>query len=145
MTDRRAYCLDVLVDQVNARAPNRDKSSDGWIGDESHQATSSDHNPDLYDEATDTWVVTAQDITNDPQNGMPSDGLAQALVASRDDRIEYIISNGKICSGTDQDNPAWVWRDYSGDNPHSGHVHISVKETPEYYDDETPWWFAMTS
>lgn len=80
MTDRRALSLTVLVEQVNALAPDRDKASDGWIGDASHQTTTSDHNPWIYDDETDTWVVSAQDITNDPASGMPSQGLADALV-----------------------------------------------------------------
>jgi len=139
MTDRRALSLTVLVEQVNALAPDRDKASDGWIGDASHQTTTSDHNPWIYDDETDTWVVSAQDITNDPASGMPSQGLADALVVSEDERIKYIISNEKICSGTGQDHEAWVWRTYTGSNPHSMHVHISVKDEPEYYDDESRW------
>jgi hypothetical protein len=139
MTDRRALSLTQLVEQCNAHAPNRNKASDGWIGDASHQTTTSDHNPWIYDDESDSWVVSAQDITNDPKAGMPSQGLADALVKSRDERIKYIISNKKICSGTGQSHPAWVWRTYTGSNPHDKHCHISVKSTPEYYDDESMW------
>src|SRR4029077_5231260 len=92
MTDRRPECLTVLVDQVNAIAPNRDVSSDGWIGDESHQTTTSDPNPWVYDDDG-TWVVTAQDITDDPDNGMSCQQLVDAIVASEDERIKYIIWN----------------------------------------------------
>jgi hypothetical protein len=139
MTDRRAFSLTQLVDQCNAHAPTRNKASDGWIGDASHQNRNSDHNPWIYDEATGDWVVSAQDITNDPAAGMASQELAELLVKSKDARIKYIISNKKICSGTGQSHPAWVWRPYTGSNPHSQHVHISVKDKPNYYDDDSPW------
>jgi hypothetical protein len=32
-----------------------------------------------------------------------------------------------------------VWRAYSGKNPHTQHVHVSVKHGATYYDDQTPW------
>jgi hypothetical protein len=142
MTDRRAECLTVLVDQVNAIAPDRDVSSDGWIGDESHQTTTSDHNPWVYDNDG-TWVVTAQDITDDPAHGMSCQALVDSIVASKDERIKYIIWNCKICSGADQDNEAWVWRDYDGSNDHTLHAHFSVKSQPEYYDDKHYWTIEM--
>jgi len=142
MTDRRAECLTVLVDQVNAIAPSRDVSSDGWIGDESHQTTTSDHNPWVYDDDG-TWVVTAQDITDDPDNGMSCQQLVDAIVASQDERIKYIIWNCQICSGIDQDNEAWLWRPYSGSNDHTLHAHFSVKSEPEYYDDKHLWAIDM--
>jgi hypothetical protein len=34
-----------LRDQIDRRWPNRDKRSDGWIGDSDHAARKSDHNP----------------------------------------------------------------------------------------------------
>jgi Putative peptidoglycan binding domain len=142
MTDRRAECLTVLVDQVNIIAPGRDVSSDGWIGDESHQTTTSDHNPWVYDDDG-TWVVTAQDITDDPAGGMSCQALVDSIVASEDERIKYIIWNCQICSGTDQDNEAWLWRDYTGSNNHTLHAHFSVKSQPEYYDDQHLWSIEM--
>lgn len=42
---RVAKSLLVLRDQVNKMAPNRNKASDGTIGDETHQSHNSDHNP----------------------------------------------------------------------------------------------------
>lgn len=142
MTDRRAECLTVLVDQINAIAPNRDVSSDGWIGDESHQTTTSDHNPWIYDEDG-TWVVSAQDFTDDPDHGMSCQALVDSIVASQDERIKYIIWNKQICSGTGQDHEAWWWRDYTGSNDHTLHAHFSVKSQPEYYDDKHLWQIDM--
>ncbi len=143
MSDWRvARSLDQLRDEVDASAPNRSKASDGSIGDEDHQSRSSDHNPWCCG-----WVVTARDITHDPANGFDSYAFADWLRlrcrgdilinGAREIRVKYIISNRRICS-PDHD---WAWREYTGDNPHDHHVHISVDCTGEggYMDDETPW------
>jgi peptidoglycan hydrolase-like protein with peptidoglycan-binding domain len=90
-------------------------------------------------------VVTGMDITHDPGKGLDSQQLAEALVQSKDPRIKYIISNRHICSGSDQDKPAWVWRDYPvppHKNPHNHHVHISVKPDKALYDSTQAWGLA---
>jgi hypothetical protein len=139
MSWRIAKSLDALLAQLNALYPHRDKSSDGSIGDLRHQhESSSDHNPHLTDSHGQP-VVTARDFTNDPINGMPSQELAERLVASRDARIKYVISNKKIVSGTGQDHAPWVWRDYTGVNPHNHHVHLSVKSDEAHFDNIAPW------
>lgn len=138
MAWRIAKSLDKLRSQINAKYPKRDKSSDGVIGDEAHASRSSDHNPWVKDGKT--GVVTGMDITNDPKNGMASNDLAEALLASRDPRIKYIISNARIGSGDAGPSP-WVWRKYSGANAHRHHVHISVKPEKPAYDSVKPWSF----
>lgn len=130
---REAKCLLVLLSQVNKNWPNRSKASDGEIGDIAHQHRFSDHNPNS------AGVVTALDITNDPAHGLTSRRLAEALLASRDSRIKYVISNRQIASGNAGPGDPWVWRDYNGSNPHEHHMHISVRDEPHYYDDETEW------
>lgn len=135
MTWRMAKSLEVLRLQLNAAYPKRSKSSDGGIGNAEHSARSSDHNPDT------DGVVKARDFTHDPKNGLDSEKLAEALRASRDPRIKYLISNRKICAGSDGPSP-WAWRQYTGSNPHNHHCHISVKKAKKFYDDETPWQFV---
>ena len=130
MAWRVAKSLEVLKKQVDAKWPNRDKSSDGSIGDAAHQATSSDHNPNSAD------VVTAIDITNDPVKGPNARKLAESLVASRDPRIKYIISNAQIVSSVVS---PWVWRAYTGSNAHRAHVHVSVSASPGLYDKVGDW------
>lgn len=130
MAWRTARCLDTLLHQVDAAYPGRDKSSDGTLGDAAHQATHSEHNPDEH------GVVRARDLTNDPAHGFVSRKLAEALVNSRDPRILYVISNAEICSSKVQ---PWVWRAYGGSNPHREHMHLSVVDNPELYDDERSW------
>ncbi len=127
---RVAASLLQLRDQVNAQWPNRSKENDGTIGDERHQNEHSEHNPDA------NGVVRAEDLTNDPPHGLVSRKLAEALIASRDPRILYVISNSQICSS--QVYP-WHWRSYEGSNPHIEHMHISVVANPHLYDSRDPW------
>lgn len=134
MTWRVAKSLLKLRDQVNVQWPSRSKSDDGTIGDARHAATKSEHNPDA------NGVVRAMDLTNDPASGMVSRKLAEALVASRDRRILYLISNAQIISS--QVSP-WIWRPYNGVNAHRQHMHISVVSEPRLYDDESPWDFSQ--
>jgi hypothetical protein len=130
---RLAKSLEKLRSQVNETWPDRSKASDGTIGDAAHSSRSSDHNPWVKDGST--GVVTALDITHDPKNGPDAGQLADTLRASGDKRIKYIISNRRIW------NPAISkdWRPYTGSNPHSKHVHISVKPDKKFYDAVTPW------
>jgi hypothetical protein len=107
MTWRVAKSLDQLLRQINALSPNRDRSSDGAIGNEAHASRNSDHNPWVHD-AEGNGIVTARDFTNDPKHGIVSDEIAKKLIASRDDRIKYVISNSKIASGSDQQQQAWL-------------------------------------
>lgn len=139
MTWRVAKSLLVLREQINEAFPGRSKASDGTIGDARHQSSNSDHNPWVKDGAM--GVVTALDITNDPAHGVHSRKLAEALVASQDPRIKYLISDGEICSGLGQKHPAWKWRPYSGSNQHRHHFHVSVQSTKALYDDEAAWNF----
>lgn len=136
MAWRLARSLDQLRDQVNAAWPKRSKASDGTIGDEAHASRSSDHNPWVKEGSM--GIVTALDITHDPKSGCDSYKLAEALLKSRDSRIKYVISNGKIAAGSDGPSP-WVWRKYSGANAHAHHVHISVKADKSHYDATQDW------
>lgn len=133
---RIAKSLDTLRSQVNGLWPVRSKANDGWLGDARHQATKSDHNPNT------AGVVTALDITNDPAHGLVSRKLGEMLLASRDPRIKYIISNAQIASSLVS---PWVWRPYSGSNEHREHVHISVMTDPKLYDDPRPWQIGVAT
>lgn len=132
MAWREAKSLLKLLSQVNEKFPNRSKISDGELGDLAHSQRKSDHDPNAND------VVQALDITNDPNHGLVSRQLAEILVASRDKRIKYIISNRQICAGNRGPSP-WNWRPYNGLNPHEHHVHISVEDNSSLYDDDSDW------
>ena len=132
---RIANSLDVLRHQVDAIAPDRDKSSDGWIASEQHHQA----NPTSDHEANSAGVVTALDVTHDPTHGMDTYALAEQLLAGKDERVKYLISNRKIASGTEQAHSAWVWRKYDGSNPHDMHIHVSVKGDAAHYDSTAQW------
>lgn len=114
-----AKSLEVLRVQLNALAPHRSTVSDGGIGDPAHSARTSDHNP------TAAGQVCARDFTHDPAGGLDCHWLARALVASRDPRIKYVIWDRKILDTRPGFSP-WQWKPYSGTNPHTKHLHLSV-------------------
>lgn len=118
-----APALVTLRDEVNARFPNRDKASDGWIGDASHQARPSDHNPCWSCSGRSHGIVRALDIDISP-DGRPNVDLRKRLlkVLIGDPRVWYVISNGIIYSRTH----GWAARKYTGSNPHFAHVHVSL-------------------
>lgn len=102
-----------LRTEVNARWPHRDKKSDGWIGDKPHQGRVSDHNPDSR------GIVHAIDIDRDGINPM-----AVVSACLRDNwPTKYVIYNRRIWT------PANDWRDkpYTGADPHTSHIHVSIK------------------
>ena len=121
MSYRIAPSLGTLRAQVDEHAPNRSKRSDGWIGDPAHAARRSDHNPDVY------GVVRALDLTNDPNAGFSAAEFAEALRLSRDSRVKYVIWDRRMFSSYSNDRrDAWAWGSYSGSNPHTSHVHVSI-------------------
>jgi len=113
-----------LREQIDDSFPDRDRTSDGWIGDTKHAARKSDHNPDAQG-----WV-RAIDIDADLNN---SKGTSVYLAyqigeyAKSDKRITYVIHMGKICSR----KSLWRWVKYSGINAHNHHIHISFAKTAD--------------
>lgn len=126
-----AKSLVAFRDEINARFPKRDKRSDGWVGDTSHSARVSDHNPDW----SDGGIVRAIDI--DVDDNTPTDDLPKAVLAAAigDHRVWYVIYNRKIYSRTN----GWQARVYTGTNPHDKHIHISIRHTSAAASDTTRW------
>lgn len=131
---RIAKSLAKMREQFNALYPLRSKSIDGWIGDAAHASRTSDHNPWVKDGKM--GVVTALDITHDPANGVDTHKIADHLRLTRDTRIKYVISNGRIFSNS---KSPYQWRRYTGSNPHRTHMHVSVHSTKNHYDNENEW------
>jgi len=112
-----------LREQFNSEFPDRDRLSDGWLGDKKHQSRpTSDHNPD------ENGIVRAIDVDRDVSGSakpdlMPdiADQIRLYAKADKSKRIAYIIFEGRIASS----RMGWRWRKYSGSNPHNKHLHCS--------------------
>lgn len=131
MTYYLAPSLAALRDEINGRWPKRDKTSDGWIGDTSHAARPSDHNPDW----TAGGVVRATDTDKD---GIDVGVLIASVLG--DPRVEYVIWDRRIASRNYVDEDGrWLWRPYDGSNPHDHHIHISIRHTTAAETDTSGW------
>ena len=127
-----ARSLQQLRAEVNTAFPNRDKRSDGTIGDAAHSATVSDHNPHA------NGRVDALDIDEDLRAGLDLDHLAEHLRKRKDPRIKYVIYEGRMLRSYPKPGiPAWTWAPYTGSNAHMIHMHISVND--DRADDTRSW------
>lgn len=98
------------------------------IGDASHASRDSEHNPEPQgtEPGADYGEVDAADFMKG--NGVTAADLQELrdqLVAHRDARLWYVIWNHKITSSVTE---PWVERPYTGSDPHTGHVHVSVND-----------------
>lgn len=130
-----APAITKLNQEIQANWPDRDTASDGVLGDASHQAKKSDHNPAWDEPEPFTGIVRATDRDDD---GWPALDV-QAFILDRcrsgaERRLAYLIHNRKIYSAT----YGWVERDYTGDNPHESHIHFSLAHDMTNFDD-SPW------
>jgi hypothetical protein len=123
--------------------PNRNKASDGIIGNTSHSSRISDHNPDSR------GIVHAFDLTHDPSHGVDCSVLANHLRSQKDTRIRYVIWNGRLFRGPWSDAvlagraKPWFWETYTGDNSHTKHMHVSIGYDRSAENDLRPWWDIM--
>ena len=130
-----AASLVALRSEINARWPGRDKRSDGAKGDDAHASRVSDHNPD--------WsaggVVRAVDVDKD---GLDLAELLAAVIG--DPRVAYVIHNGQMWRsytktiGETTYKP-WQPAPYDGPNPHTGHVHVSIRHNRMAETDTSSW------
>jgi hypothetical protein len=117
-------CLQALRD-ATSRWPNRDRSSDGIMGDTAHQQRHSDHNDG-----------NAFDLTHDSAHGVDCGVLSRLVI--NDNRVTYVIWNRQIYNRA---RVAEGWRPYTGLNPHNHHMHVSIRAAAR--NDLSPWpWSA---
>lgn len=138
-----APTLSVLRSEINKRWPNRDKTSDGSLGNATHAAGTSDHNPDAR------GVVCAIDIDEDLygptdpspsfHSGTPAAELVRELIANAKagltPQLFYVIYERRIYSRT----YGWISKLYTGPNPHDHHVHVSVYHPAKFADSTSSW------
>lgn len=123
-----------LREQIDDAFPDRDRKSDGWIGDAAHSNRKSDHNPDPSN-----GIVRAIDVDKDldsrPSTGAYLADQIRECAKAGDKRIAYVIYAGKIASS----KRAWRWRTYDGVNQHNHHIHISFTKEG----DQNGSWFDI--
>ncbi len=120
---------------INARFPGRDIRTDGGYADKVHGSTSQ-HQPDA------DGTVDAFDMDVNLQRSSTSIGTAEErrliealkLDFERDRRAYLWIHNREIAN---QDIGNWRERAYSGDSPHTEHVHWQSEQA--YEKDGSAW------
>lgn len=125
MTCTPAPTCRAALTEATHRWPGRRVTSDGICASAAHhtQNPTSDHE-----------LGNAFDLSHDPDHGVDTYHLADLMRLHPDPRVKYVISNSRIW------NPAIssAWRAYSGVNPHTHHMHVSIKPTAR--NDLAPWW-----
>ncbi len=126
-----------FVAEVNAASPGRSKVADGIIGDPAHAARDSDHNPRPDGEVCAGDITTKTAATPTGVDGQPLADLLRARALAGDKRIKYVIWNRQIFNPSV--SPAW--RPYTGADPHTGHIHLSVNP----HSPAAPAWGVQTA
>ena len=116
-----------VLRQATALAPKRKKASDGLLPSAAHIKANptSDHNTGL-----------AVDLTHDPKKGIDCAIIFEKF--KEDERVSYLIFNKKIWSRAKAKSGN---RPYSGSNPHTRHLHISINA--DKANDTSPWFWWM--
>jgi hypothetical protein len=109
-----------VLRQATKISPSRTKASDGLLPSKAHlaQNPNSDHNTGL-----------AVDLTHDPARRIDCHEIYEQL--KKDKRVKYLIFNKQIWIPGRGDKP------YTGSNPHTKHIHISIKDNCG--NDDSPW------
>lgn len=126
-------CLVKLRTEFNDLFPDRDKASDGSIGDTAHSARTSDHNP-----AGDGQVHAIDvDINLAPGVSMLAyvNHIVERCRTGAENRLTYVIFNRRIWAAS----TGWQNRAYDGTNPHDKHVHFSASYTPARESNTRSW------
>lgn len=143
MSWRPATSVVKLRDAFNQSYPQRAKGDDGTIASSEHHV----QNPNSDHEVNSHGVVCALDITHDPAHGVDTYRIADYMRLHHDARLHYLISHGRIAGDAAfvKKNPhyhcpgPWQWGVYKGKDPHNEHVHYSILQDPDVYDDASAW------
>lgn len=109
-----------VLRQATKLLPSRKKASDGLLPSKEHikQNPNSDHNTGY-----------AVDLTHDIVNGIDCAEVFKEL--QKDPRVKYLIFNRRIWT------PEKGVDIYTGSNPHTKHIHISIND--KCGNDTSPW------
>lgn len=132
--------VSILLD-ANRVAPNRSHASDGIIGDATHAASLSDHNPDT------DGGVHACDVTHDPAGGFDAwhwaQHIANRMLLGTETRVKYLVSNNG--SGPDMifhvNDKVWK-QNGSYKTEHRNHLHVSILYTDAAENNTSPFFSA---
>lgn len=133
-----ARTLRILRDNnINVKWPKRNRTSDGWIGDEEHAQRSSDHNPNSR------GIVDAIDVDSTTRMiGAVRYGIhVPTVIASMitHPATHYVIHNGRIMNRDDKYLP----HRYNGTNRHEKHIHDSIRQYASVENSGTPYKFIL--
>lgn len=107
--------LKVVFAELNATWPNRDKTTDGWIGDKRHCPGVSDHCADS------SGRVHAIDIDKD--------GIDPLYVIERLSNYPRVFRYFNYNYNQYHIKNDFVARPLGGDDPHTSHIHVSIAHT----------------
>lgn len=114
------------------------RPNDGTIGDQAHAARKSEHNPDNDADSMPKGAVSAIDIYTSA-NGKtwitPAEFAKFLAILKKDSRVWYVIHKGYIYSRTNN----FAKEKYTGSNPHTNHIHISLVQTKAAHDNVSSW------
>lgn len=132
MASRRLPAIIAFENEMNTAFPDRDRSSDGEVGDARHADSVSNHNRDetgntgWWHDADRINEVHARDTDRDLRKRGWRMEMVLAILLDRcrrgvEKRITEIIFDGYIYTKA----RGWTKRKYSGSNPHDKHLHLS--------------------
>lgn len=149
MAPQRSVSIDRLWQDFLTAFPNKDRSSDGWIGDKAHQAETSGHNPDDtsgvsaerqdLDTKQEVRAIDEDSDLRDPR-GITMQQVIDRLLQTPNDlkRLIYIIFNRQIWRKSN----GWTRETYNGASPHTEHGHFSGDPA---FDEDGSEWKSVTS
>lgn len=117
------------LEEASRLWPGRPTASDGICPSAQHTA----NNPDSDHERGEAF-----DITHDPTGATFDAAVAfEAIRRRRDPRVSYVIHNRQT-AGPGTRGGGWEARPYTGSNPHTSHLHVSILTSARNSD--SAWW-----
>jgi len=138
MADLTPPFADWILAEATKISPNRNRASDGIVGDPAHASRISDHNPSYGNYPGAQKYAHAVDITHDVSGSTPDaifnahaegEKVRKRCQAGIERRVKYLVSHNFV---TKRDiiasPPYWNWRDKASYD-HASHLHVSFYDT----------------